>query len=97
LWGVDYPEIKGAIILAKTVVLTVGDIYHLGFGKDKISYAGMSSEQVYSIVRMRWEFFYRGYSWHQFYPVSKRDINIDGIDIHVENVSSDEIRLNIKS
>jgi len=79
--------------LAKTAVLTVGNIYHLGFGKDKISYAGMPSEKVYSIVRMRWEFFYRGYSWNQFYPVSKRDINIDGIDIHIEDVSQDEIRL----
>ncbi len=53
----------------------------------------MPSDKVYSIVPMKWEFFYRGYSWNQFYPVSKRDINIDGIDIHIEDVNPDEIRL----
>ena len=31
------------------VVLTVGDKYKLGLGKDRIVYAGMSSEKVFSI------------------------------------------------
>ena len=79
----------------KSVLLSVGDIYHLGFGKDKISYTGMPNENVYSLVRMRWEFFYRGYSWTQFYPITKREINIDGVSIRVENISPDEIRLMI--
>ena len=47
-----------------TVVLSVGDSYHLGTGKDHIVYAGMPSEKVYSVVEMKWEFFYRGYAWN---------------------------------
>ena len=39
------------------VTLSVGDTYHLRFGKDRIVYAGMSSENVFSIVQMKWEFF----------------------------------------
>ena len=46
----------------RTVVLSVGNIHRLGLGKDRIIYAGMPSEKVFSIVQVRWEFFYRGYS-----------------------------------
>jgi len=48
--------------MSRTVVLSVGDTHHLGLGKDRIVYAGMTSEKVYSIVQMKWEFFYRGYA-----------------------------------
>ena len=48
--------------MSRTVVLSVGDKHHLGLGKDRIVYAGMTSDRVYSIVQMKWEFFYRGIS-----------------------------------
>ncbi|MGI2335622.1 MAG: hypothetical protein ACRKGH_03135 [Dehalogenimonas sp.] len=79
--------------MAKTIVLTVGDKYNFGFGKDRLCYAGMPSENVFSIVRLKWEFMYRGFSWNQFYPTSSKDIQIEGIDIHIEHVNPNEIRL----
>ena len=44
----------------RTVVLSVGDMHKLGLGKDRIIYVGMPSENVFSIVQVRWESFYRG-------------------------------------
>jgi hypothetical protein len=35
------------------VVLSVGDIHELGLGKDRIIYAGMPSEKVFSIIQVR--------------------------------------------
>jgi hypothetical protein len=45
----------------KSVVLCVGDAHHLWLGKDRIVHAGMPSEKVYSIIQIKWEFFYRGH------------------------------------
>ena len=77
------------------VTLSVGDTYHLRFGKDRIVYAGMSSENVFSIVQMKWEFFYRGYSWNLYFPKDKSKIRIDGINIKIESVTPEEIRLDV--
>ena len=79
----------------RLVVLSVGDRYHLQFGKDRIVYAGMPSERIYSIVQMKWEFFYRGYAWNLFYPKEQSKITIDGVNILVENVTPDEIRFRV--
>jgi len=79
----------------RLLVLSVGDITHLRFGKDRIVYAGMPSEKVYSIVQMKWEFFYRGFAWNLFYPKEQSKIRIDGVNILVENVTPDEIRLRV--
>ena len=76
-----------------SVVLSVGDSYHLRFGKDRIVYAGMPSENVYSIIQMKWEFLYRGYSWNLFFPKGQSTIRIDGVNILVESVTPEEIRL----
>ena len=81
--------------MGNLVVLSVGDSFHLRLGKDRIVYAGMPSEKVYSIVQMKWEFFYRGYSWNLFYPREQSKIRIDGVNILVEDVTPDEIRLRI--
>ena len=78
-----------------SVVLSVGDSFHLRMGKDRIVYAGMPSEKVFSIVQMKWEFFYRGYAWNMFFPKEIGKIRIDGVNILVENVTSDEIRLRV--
>ena len=79
----------------KSVILSVGDTYHLRFGKDRIVYAGMPSEKVYSIVQMKWEFFYRGYSWNLFFPKDQNTIRVDGVNILVESVTPEEIRLRV--
>ena len=81
--------------MENSVVLSVGDSHHIRFGKDRIIYAGMPSEKVFSIVQMKWEFFYRGYAWNLFFPVGQSKIRIDGVNILVESVTPDEIRLRI--
>jgi len=55
----------------------------------------MPSDRVYSIVQKKWEFFYRGYSWNLFYPKGQSSIRIDGVNIQVEGVTPDEIRLRL--
>ena len=62
-----------------SVVLSVGDSHHIRLGKDRIVYAGMPSEKVFSIAQMKWEFMYRGYSWNLFFPIGQSKIKIDGI------------------
>ena len=79
----------------KSVVLSVGDTYHLSLGKDRIVYAGMPSENIYSIVQRKWEFMYRGYSWNLFFPKGQTTIRIDGVNILVESVTPGEIRLRV--
>ena len=82
----------------RSVVLSVGDTYHLRSGKDHIIYAGMTSDKVYSIVQRKRKFVpYSawGYAWNLFYPREQSKIKIDGVDILVENVAPDEIRLRI--
>ena len=79
----------------KLAVLSVGDSTHLGFGKSRIYYAGMPSEKVFSIVQRKWEFPYQGFAWNLFYPKEQNKITIDGVNILVENVTPDEIRLRV--
>jgi len=78
-----------------SVLLSVGEAYHLKRGKDRIVYAGMPSENVYSIVQKKEGFLYQGFAWNLFYPTKKNEIAIDGVNILVENVTSDEIRLRV--
>ena len=79
----------------KSVILSVGDAHHLRLGKDRIVYAGMPSEKIYSIVQMKWEFLYRGYSWNLYFPREQNRIRIHGVNILVESVTPDEIRLRV--
>ena len=78
-----------------SITLSIGDTFHLRFGKDRICYAGMPSENVYSIVQIKWEFFYRGYSWNLYFPKGQSKIRIDGVNIQVESVNPEEIRLSM--
>jgi len=80
------------------VVLSVGDTYHLRSGKDRIIYAGMPSDNIYSVVQRKWGIIpwgCWGYAWNLFYPRGQSKIRIDGVNILVENVNADEIRLRI--
>ena len=76
-----------------SVVLSVGDSHHLRLGKDRIVYSGMPGENVFSIVQMKWEFLYRGYSWNLYFPKGQSTIRIDGVNILVDSVTPEEIRL----
>jgi hypothetical protein len=76
------------------VVLSVGEDFHLRRVKDHIIYAGMPSEDVYSIVQKKTGG-YRGYSWNLFFPKSQQEITIDGVNIFVESVTPQEISLRI--
>ena len=77
------------------VALSVGDTHRMGLWKDRIMYAGMPSEHVFCIVRLRWEFVYRGYACHLFFPTNRSEIRIEGVNIVVEHVTPDEIRLRL--
>jgi hypothetical protein len=80
--------------MVEPVVLAVGESVHLRRGKDHIFYAGMPSENVYSIVQKKVHG-YQGYAWNLYFPKKKQEITIDGVKIFVENVTSDEIRFMI--
>ena len=82
--------------MARTIVLRVGETCHLRLGKDRINYAGMPSENVFSVVQQKWEFVYRGYAWNLFFHQRQQDIVIDGVRIYVESVSPEEIRLKVE-
>ncbi|MFC1898941.1 hypothetical protein ACFLXP_01195 [Chloroflexota bacterium] len=79
----------------KSVVLSVGDTHRLRLGKDRIVYAGMPSENVFSFVQMKWEFMYRGYSWNLYFPKGQNTIRVDGVNISVDSVTPEEIRLRV--
>lgn len=80
--------------MGKTVVLAVGEGFHLKRGKDRIVYAGMPSEDIYSIVQIKASG-YQGYSWNLYFPRRKLDITIDGVDLYIENVTPEEIRFRV--
>ena len=81
-----------------SVVLSVGDSFHLRRGKDRIVYAGMPSDKVYSIAQMKRDmapYVGWGYAWNLFFPVGQTTIRIDGVNILVDNVTPNEIRLRV--
>ena len=77
------------------VSLSIGETYHLRTGKDRIIYAGMPSENVYSIVQKKASG-YQGFAWNLFYNRNQSEITIDGVNIIVENVTPYEIRLRVR-
>jgi len=79
----------------RSVVLSVGDKHGLGFGKGVIYYAGMPSEKVFSIAQGKWEFPYQGFAWNLFFPIGQHEIRIEGVNILVDHVTPDEIRLRV--
>ncbi|UCB42829.1 MAG: hypothetical protein JSV77_10340 [Dehalococcoidales bacterium] len=83
------------VSMDKIVTLTVGEGFHLKRGKDRIAYAGMPSEYVYSIVQIKASG-YQGYSWNLYFPRRKQDITIDGVNLYVENVTPEVIRFRVQ-
>jgi hypothetical protein len=80
--------------LSKAFVLTVGESLHLKMGRDRIIYAGMPGENVYSIVQRKSNG-YQGYAWNLFFPKKRTELMIDGIKIYVESVTPEEIRIRL--
>ena len=78
-----------------SVILAVGNEFHLRTGKDRIVYAGMPSENVYSIVQKKANG-YQGYAWNLYFPRRQTEITVDGVKLIVENVSPEEIRLRVQ-
>ena len=79
-----------------SVVLSVGDTFHLKRGKDHIVYTGMPSDKVYSIAQRKRDFapyIGWGYSWNLFFPVGQA--TIDDVNIVVDSVTPEEIRLRV--
>ena len=77
------------------ITLSIGEDFHLRRGKDHIVYAGMPSENVYSIVQRK-EVGYGGEAWNLFYPIKQQDITIDKVNLFVEKATPGEIRLRIR-
>jgi len=84
-------QLQTEVQVENTVVLSVGDGYHLRIGKDRIVYAGMVSDKVFSIAVRRWPFIYQGYAWNLFFPKGQRSIRIDGVNLVVESVTPEQI------
>ena len=80
--------------MQNSVVLSVGDEFHLKMGRDRVVYAGMPSDDVYSIIQRKKDD-NRGFSWNLFFPRNQQDITIDGIRISVDIVTPEEIRFRI--
>jgi len=83
-----------SIGMSKATVLSIGGEYHLRFGKDRIIYAGMPSDDVYSIAQKKTRG-YQGFAWNLFFPGNRRDITIDGVRIYVEKVTPEEIEFRV--
>jgi len=80
--------------MLESTTLQVGQGFHLKRGKDRIVYAGMVSDEVYSIVQIKASG-YQGYSWNLFFQKRQQHITIDKVDITVENVTTEEIRFRL--
>ncbi len=85
---------NASIGATKSVVLAIGEDFHLKLGKDHITFAGMPSEEVYSIAQKKGNG-YQGFAWNLFYPKRMRDITIDGVRLWVERVTPEEIELRV--
>ena len=78
----------------KSIVLSIGEDFHLQRGKDHIIYAGMPSDSVYSIAQKKTSG-YQGFAWNLYFPKKRQDITIDGVTLYVESVTPEEIVLRV--
>ncbi|MBA7616321.1 hypothetical protein ES703_23617 [subsurface metagenome] len=79
----------------ESIVLSIGEGFHLRRGKDHVVYAGMPSENVYSIVQKK-SSGYQGFAWNLFFPKRRQEIIIDGVNLFIENVTPEEISLRVE-
>lgn len=83
---------NGVTGIGQTIRLQIGEEYHLKRGKDRITYAGMPSEDVYSIVQRKANG-YQGFAWNLYFPRNMQEITIDGVGIYVIRVTPREIEI----
>jgi hypothetical protein len=77
------------------IELHVGEDHRVaGLLQGHLTYAGMVSESIYSIVHKREVG--ADYAYNLFFPVTKRDIVLAGVDCHVDSVNADRIVFSIK-
>ena len=82
--------------MTKSVVLFVGESHHLRRGKDRIVYAGMPSEHVFSIVVWKTDVMTgQALSWNLFFPDTAELVRVDQVSIVVEDVAPDHISLRV--
>jgi len=79
--------------MGNSITLTVGETTALKSFKDHIAYAGMPSENVYSIVQIKNVGAEGALAWNLFFPKSRTEIVIDKVNILVENVTTNVIQL----
>ena len=80
--------------MLQSITLAVGQGFHLKRGKDRITYAGMVSDDVYTLVQRKASG-YQGYAWNLFFQKRQQNITIDGVNINVENITPEEIRFRL--
>ena len=81
--------------ITNPITLKVGEKFHLRKGKDRVIYAGMPTENVYSFAQMKQDG-YQGFGWNLFFHKRQQSINIDGVNLLVESVTSEEIRFRVE-
>ena len=79
-----------------TVTLSIGQVFHLRRVTDRIVYAGMLSEDTYSIVQIKDALVNNPVAWNLFFSKKQRNITIDTVKINVENVSPEEITISVE-
>jgi hypothetical protein len=79
--------------MGNSITLNVGETTALKSFKDHIGYAGMLSENVYSIVQMKNVGANDALAWNLFFPKSRTEIVIDKVNILVENINADVIQV----
>jgi hypothetical protein len=81
-------------MMNNSITLKVGDVFHLKRGKDRIRYAGIVSEDVFSIVQEK-KAGYQGFACILYFPSKTTQMTIDGINLGVESVSPEKIVLRV--
>jgi len=80
--------------MSESITLTIGEEFHLRRGKDRIRYAGMPSEEAFSIAQKK-DSGYQGFSWNLFFPRKMTQITIDEVSIVVESISPEKITFRV--
>jgi hypothetical protein len=81
--------------MLEPIALSVGQTHHLRHGKDRIIYAGMPSEDTFSIVQLKNAAMSNAMSWNLFFSKRQRNVTVDEVQIDIENVTPEEIRLRV--
>jgi hypothetical protein len=79
-----------------TIALSIGQVYHLKSGKDRVVYAGMPSEDTYSIVQLKNAAMNNAVAWNLYFSKRQRNITIDAVKMYIENITPEEIRIRLE-